>query len=583
MAKLSITGFVDHSLVPYAPVGEVKETFEFLTDVTITHDGSEDRVRNREIARHSFSYQIPASLFKRQEVFNNTEQNLRGYWAFPIWVEGQPVGTVSGTTISCDTSFADLRVDGLVLIFSSNDVWQVRQIDAVDKAAGTITLASSASAQDNAYLIPIHRALMRGPVRALTNGYEDVFEFNFNKLEPVAYPTKNLALHITVDWAFTVESEGLTTNFRSQVTAMLETVRGLINAGIGVDLEVCYLDDFDDPHTFLSATSADIDTAIATLSTTPSGGYNPSQATQRINDFFGTVTPNPDDGTRKDIAIWLTKHDGTSLTTAVTNMADIIARTAPFDGFSEVDVHGCLLFHNTTYIQIVKIDNVQDDTGNGISYTDADHPFAAYDQFREALRETFGNWFEGLEVLPEALSSNGSMEKSITKREDRIDFGGVFSVRSPWLQSRVQMNYQFGMEDQAEAAEFRRSIYRRAGAANTFYLPSQQYDLRMTGISTDRLTLTIEADGFDAYTEDRRRIGVRERGGLWEVYNVDTVTPIGVTEFELVLDRPMLVDDNAITQVSYVGIGRFDTDRIEVVWIGGYQSEAAVMVVEIEK
>lgn len=328
MGKLSFTGFENFAFIPYAPE-TVKESLEFDTDVVITHDGSEDRAPTRATARQTYRYEFDASIVNAQSPFNLFDQNIRGDWAVPLWSEAQYVGTVSGTTIACNTVISDFRADSLVLVFKNNDSWQVRQIDSI--AEGVLTLTASLTAMTGAYVIPIRPATVLGNVGQQVSSANLRYSVVYELSDPRPYQTY-IGVMFILDHSDIMFGHSLDRSKASLLDALAMLSGAVVNSGVKLDLAICQWASNAVTTSWLDATAADIAEAIALVTATTATSEmepDPAEAMTAARTFFETTTPNP--GGRYDYLFYITGSNADT-TAAASASSALLNGTGAYSG-----------------------------------------------------------------------------------------------------------------------------------------------------------------------------------------------------------------------------------------------------------
>ncbi|QXN72431.1 hypothetical protein RCTHUNDERBIRD_22 [Rhodobacter phage RcThunderbird] len=573
MVKLSFAGFEDHSFIPYPPFVMGTETLEFLTDIVLTHNGSEDRTRNREIARQSLSFQVRTDLLNRQSPFNLALQNIRGDWAVPFWHEAQVVGTVSGTSIACDPTLSDFRVDGLAIVFQNNRVWQVVQILAVNGSG--IVVTPSVSLMRNAIVAPIASGIVRGEISNDASGYQSVYGLLYDVLDPKPFPTK-LAPLFALDVSGSMAGTRLETA-KAELYDIVAALKGAaINSHVQVDLAISLWSTVAANYSWPDATEADFDEALAIIAAaTTTGGTTPLLPFQFANLFFGTISPNP--GDRKDIMFFITDA-GANADAARAEALAMITRVAPFAYPKDVDIYA-INIEETSITQALKVDNA---SGGNITIVNSANPTAMFDRFIAAIEPIIGKQHKGFEVVIAMPIGSRSISKSITKIEDAVDFDlGRFETLSPWLNSRVGSNHGFFIDGLDELADFKRFIYRRAGKQGAFYLPTFEHDIRVSSLAGDMLSAFIENDDFAEYFDGRTEIAIRFVDDTWQTVGISAVEATLFGGYEVTFEKPIQKGLQFIERVCYMGKARFDTDRFEISYVGNSCAETSVNMLEL--
>ncbi len=131
--------------IPESPVGE---SLQFLTEIYESLDGSEQRVKLRKNPRSTMRLQFRVDGRTRARI----ETLLFGWqgrvfgvpsWWEPTYLTAEASSAATSLSVS-DTTLSDFRVDGLVMIFTDEDNFDVQEIDS--KTSTTITLKSGLNA-----------------------------------------------------------------------------------------------------------------------------------------------------------------------------------------------------------------------------------------------------------------------------------------------------------------------------------------------------------------------------------------------------------------------------------------------------
>lgn len=147
----------------YRPDGVVLERLEWLTDVIVSYDGSEQRARLRGAPRRSFEFDTLLSGRDRR----TAENLLRGWqgraYAVPVWMDVQalpgPV-SISSSVIPIDTAMRDFHVGGLLGIATDPQTYEIALIDAIDGGGVTLSAPLSAAWPEGAEVFPMRSARM---------------------------------------------------------------------------------------------------------------------------------------------------------------------------------------------------------------------------------------------------------------------------------------------------------------------------------------------------------------------------------------------------------------------------------------
>jgi len=582
MGKLSFAGFEDHSFIPYPPFVMGSETLEFLTDVVLTHNGNEDRTQNRSVARQALSFSVRTDLLNRQSPFNLSLQNIRGDWAVPIWHEAQFVGNVSGTAVACNVTLSDFRAGNLAIVFQNNKAWQVVQILSV--GSNQLVVTPSLPSFKNAIIAPISSGIVRGDITNDASGYQSVYGLLYNVTDPKPFPTK-LATLFALDVSGSMNdlvpgtSITLLQRAKAELYNVVEALKGAaLNSNVKVDLAISLWSSVAANYSWPNATEANFNQALAIIAAaTSTGGTTPLLPFQFANTFFGTTAPNP--GDRKDIMFFITDA-GANATPARNEALAMITRVAPFAPPKDVDIYAINIeFAGTT--EALKVDNASN--GN-ITIVNSANPTAMFDRLISAIEPVIGKQHKGFEVVTVMPIGSRSLAKKINKIEDDVDFDlGRFETLSPWLNPRVGTNHAFFIDGLSELVAFKRFLYRRAGKRGAFFLPSFEHDIRITSFNSDRTSAFINNDDFNSYIEGRIDLAIFFDDGSLQTVRISDVVTVGLGGLRLDFEAPIRKGLQFIERVCYMGKARFDTDRIEINYVGDNCAETSVNMLELSE
>lgn len=117
--------------IPQAPIGE---TLAFKTDIIRNNDGTEQRIKVREAPRQQLQFVVRTDDEVSRDKINGVLFDWQArVFGVPIWFEQRPLEAdipIAGTTIVVDTNDADYRVDALVMVWQSNLIFEVLEIDS---------------------------------------------------------------------------------------------------------------------------------------------------------------------------------------------------------------------------------------------------------------------------------------------------------------------------------------------------------------------------------------------------------------------------------------------------------------------
>lgn len=177
--------------------------------------------------------------------------------------------------------------------------------------------------------------------------------------------------------------------------------------------------------------------------------------------------------------------------------------------------------------------------------------------------------------------SGSNMDKSLQQRADIVDqVLGVVSRRSPWLNARYASTYRSVLQGAQQVRDYKAFLYRRAGKFRSFWMPTFEQNMRHANTGTILSTLTIEADSYAQYPQ-RQHIAIESASGVWYPRAVSNPTPVAGNRIQLTLDSALNLDASKVRRISYLGLHRLNTDKIELRWIGNNVVESEFGILEI--
>ncbi len=181
------------------------------------------------------------------------------------------------------------------------------------------------------------------------------------------------------------------------------------------------------------------------------------------------------------------------------------------------------------------------------------------------------------------LGDSNTLEDDLNRRVDVVDYEtGKVDFYSPWLYTRPGRSFNFVNEGAEECWTFRKFLHRRAGKLRPFWIPTFESNLRLEMTGTVTSTLRVTSDDYRGLGDDRNHIGILLQDGTWHARAITGTSLDDSTHINVGIDSPISVDASEIKIISYLGLKRFDTDRVEVSWIGNSVNTAAVRMLEIK-
>lgn len=153
------------TMFPWQPDVPVNETLEWATDVMTSANDTEQRasilLAPRQRIRMSVMFD---DALQWQKMHNVVFDWMPRVWGLPIWWEQRPVSAAvaSGSTfLPVDTSHADFRVGGLVMIMSTSDgTFEAFQIDSFTSTQINLTSLVENDYTASATVMPVRSAYL---------------------------------------------------------------------------------------------------------------------------------------------------------------------------------------------------------------------------------------------------------------------------------------------------------------------------------------------------------------------------------------------------------------------------------------
>lgn len=187
---------------------------------------------------------------------------------------------------------------------------------------------------------------------------------------------------------------------------------------------------------------------------------------------------------------------------------------------------------------------------------------------------------------PVPLLSNGLVNVVTEQKLDETEaLTGYIDRRTPWLHPKVSMPYRVQLNNAEEISNYRRFMNRRAGKFQLFWMPSFRNDMRLVNDFTYNSNIInvffIYPDSYDDYALLHKHIAINMMNGSWiftEIRNVFKYEEYLYVSTEVMLN----VNAKDIYRICFLGLHRFDSDRVEISWIGNGVASADVRVIEVE-
>jgi len=549
------------------------ETMSFLTDIQTSHNGTEGRRQLRETPRHAQKLVQFLSTVSARDARQLFDQNIRGQWALPFWMQSVYVGNVSGNSVFFTATDYDYFVGGSALIFNEMGVWKVVDVTSVETEG--LIFEQSVGFMESAYVCPIYDAIVEGDVSLGFESGGDIIESNLvvKNSQPII---SKFGISIVLDAGG--GSDALLEyrpRFWPQAIRILHDLSDyVLLESVSIDLHIALISASTQQLQFINASREDILSAIVFIENFGAQGLTErGLAYKAVREFFQQFAPN--DGTRKDYAfVFLDRQEffGNELI----DSADLFSSSGNFKFPKNVEITAGNMSENVTeFLDLVHTAQF----GDPIQYADFENNGEIYRRFWNVVSSHMWQFHAGLPVnTSPSVSDSNSNAISVGQFDNRVDYDiGVFQERSPWEFSRRAAGHRFVMENQQERNIFRRSINRLSGRANAFYQPSFQFDLKIIDIENDKIVTNINPlIDFSNPPSDLAMLDVFKN---WRFYRIDLIESGPNNTLHLSMSEDIFVLPKDIRLASFMTISRFADDDFEISYVGNgfMQSDLSVV------
>lgn len=190
--------------------------------------------------------------------------------------------------------------------------------------------------------------------------------------------------------------------------------------------------------------------------------------------------------------------------------------------------------------------------------------------------------FLSSDIYFEPSIANGFLDRSLEQQQDIVDgeLGNVFR-RTNWDNPRFGSPYRILTDGAAEMRAHKDWLYRRAGKFRRFWLPSFEVNLRCANVGNIVSTLYATRDSYFDYAQARTHIAIEDTAGNWYPRTVSSPVEVSDDRVQLTLSSALNFDASLVRRISYLGLYRLDTDRVDIQWIGNYKARSDIRVLEL--
>ena len=174
--------------LPYQYQATITEVLEWQTNVLISNNANEQRVRVRKAPRQSFgvNYPLPNAELNRAE--NLIFGWMARRWAVYSFNEATQLPTIlPGTTVlNVDATVADYRIGGSVVIWESARKASVAQISSLDGGVVTL-LRPTVDTFVNPLIMPMRIGRILNGVKRNSTGYNGSLDVQYQGIDNIAF------------------------------------------------------------------------------------------------------------------------------------------------------------------------------------------------------------------------------------------------------------------------------------------------------------------------------------------------------------------------------------------------------------
>lgn len=181
------------------------------------------------------------------------------------------------------------------------------------------------------------------------------------------------------------------------------------------------------------------------------------------------------------------------------------------------------------------------------------------------------------------LMSSAKTQLTISKKVSTVDYqtGKGPDTVSTWLNPKLPKQWRFVLKGLADIWNFRRWLHRRAGMANSFWLPSQENDLRLAQTGTITNSVIVYDDGYSLYSSIRTHIAIKTLAGVWYARTVTGISDFATNQVSLALSSVVNIPASEVSKICFLGKYRLATDAVAIEWNSGRVIECNVGIMEI--
>ena len=158
----------------------------------------------------------------------------------------------------------------------------------------------------------------------------------------------------------------------------------------------------------------------------------------------------------------------------------------------------------------------------------------------------------------------------------------TFESQTPYARGvGVMYVVKDGLQDNYDFVQF---LHRRAGKLRPFWTPTFEQDFIIVDGISGQITnsINVTSNNYDGLSfGNRDHIAVDTTTG-WITAEITGVIPIDDTSYTISLDSSIGVDVLDIKRICHLDLVRFDTDDVEINWIGNAVSSCSIPIRQLE-
>lgn len=159
---------------------------------------------------------------------------------------------------------------------------------------------------------------------------------------------------------------------------------------------------------------------------------------------------------------------------------------------------------------------------------------------------------------------------------------GVVTQFSTWDDTQLDKEFLVVLEGLENIWGFREWLHRRAGKQRPFWMPTFERNMLVTGTGNIGLTIIIREDSNRSQGSARDHVYIRMKDGTEYLRAVLSITDAGGGNNNVGLDSSISENQEDIDFISYMGLKRLGSDRIQLKWLANNVVECNIPIKEIE-